>query len=123
MITKVTSEGNIIQYPLGKDPVTIAKVPPWNTTARSSSFSTKASDRNMVDTTSGWLTATLPLSPVAGDVIEFFDAKGQFGTFALTLGRNGNPINGLTSDFICDIMGKKYVATYIDNSFGWSISF
>ena len=77
----------------------------------------------MVDTTGGALTATLPLSPVAGDVIEFFDAKGQFGTNALTLGRNGNPINGQASDFICDIMGKKYVATYIDNSFGWSISF
>jgi len=123
MITKVNSDGNLVQYPLGQTPVVLTKAPRWNLVARSAAFSTVASDRNLVDTTSAAITCTLPLTPTAGDVIEFLDSKGQFGTNNLTLSRNGSNINGLASDFLCDVAGKKYTATYIDSTYGWTIAF
>lgn len=51
-----------------------------------------------VDTTGGAVTLTLPASPVDGDYISFADAGGQAGTNFITVGRNGNTIDGAAAD-------------------------
>jgi hypothetical protein len=64
----------------------------------STSFSVNAGDRVGVDTSSGTATVNLPGSPSTGDAIFFADAGGAFGTNNLTIGRNGNTIQGLAQD-------------------------
>ena len=89
---------------------------------RTGAFNTVKDDSNIVDTSGGVSTGTLPATPTAGDNIEFFDARGSFGTNKLTLARNGQPINGLASDYDCEIPGRKWTATYLDVTYGWFIS-
>jgi len=47
----------------------------------------------LCDTSSAGFTCTLPNSPAVGSVIEFYDAKGTFGTYNLTIQRNGSGSN------------------------------
>lgn len=95
----------------------------WNNVARSGNFSPLVNDRNLVNTSGGAITATLPLAPRSGDEIEFVDARGSFGTYALTLGRNGKPINGAASDYDCDVSGKRYKAVFVDDTYGWAVTY
>ena len=64
----------------------------------STSFSATAGNRYGIDTSGGTATINLPGSPTAGDAIYFADAGGAFGTNNLTIGRNGNTIQGLSED-------------------------
>jgi hypothetical protein len=57
------------------------------------------------NTSGGAFTLTLPASPSANDEIIILDTAGSFGTNNLTVGRNGNTIQGNASDLICDIDG------------------
>ena len=92
----------------------------WNAYVTSSSQAVAAYDRAMFNNTAGPLIATLPATPVCGDEIKFIDARGLFGTNALTIARNGKLINGLASDYLCDVPGD-YVATFVDDTYGWFI--
>jgi len=95
----------------------------WNNVARSGSFAASDGDINLVNTTSGAITATLPASPQPGDAVEFVDAYGMFATNALTLNRNGSNINGVANNIDCDINYKRYLATYVDATVGWSVTY
>ena len=71
----------------------------WNTyTTASSSASVAAQDQVFWDTTLGICTAVLPGSPSLGATIRLIDFKGTWGTNKLTVGRNGNKIQGVSSD-------------------------
>ena len=61
-------------------------------------FSVNAGDRVGVNTSGGAATVNLPGSPSTGDAIYFADAGGAFSTNNLTIGRNGNTIQGLSED-------------------------
>jgi len=76
-----------------------------------------------VDTSSAAVTVTLPLAPIAGYTVTVADAKGSFLTNNCTIARNGKNINGLASDFACDVSGKIYTAVFIDEAYGWAIYF
>jgi len=90
---------------------------------RTTNFSTLLFDKNLVDTSVSAITATLPTSAKAGDEIQFVDARGTFGVNSLTIARNGHLINGLTSDYECDVSSKRFTAVYIDVTYGWAITF
>ena len=57
----------------------------------------------LANTSGGAFTLTLPASPRANDEIIILDAAGTFDTNNLTVGRNGNTIQGSSSDLVCDV--------------------
>ena len=57
----------------------------------------------LANTSGGAFTLTLPASPSANDEIIILDAAGTFDTNNLTVARNGNTIQGASSDLICDV--------------------
>jgi hypothetical protein len=69
-----------------------------------------------VDTSAGAHTVNLPASPKIGDVIKvsLITAGND-----LTIGRNGNNINGATSDLITSVDGDTFELVYVNASEGW----
>jgi hypothetical protein len=95
----------------------------WNSYVTSSNQGVAVNDQAIFNTTGGAKTATLPASPACGDKVLLVDGRSNFGVNALTLDRNGKLINGAASNFDCDVSGAVYTATFIDDTFGWLISF
>jgi hypothetical protein len=71
------------------------------------------------DTTSGAFTLTLPASPPANSFAVIADRGGVWATNNLTIGRNGQTIDGLSQDLVCNISGKMF--TIIFNGVTWKI--
>jgi hypothetical protein len=90
--------------------------------SRSTSFLSYPFEVNLVDTTSGPLTATLPSSPRAGDEIRFVDAKNKFALNNLTLARNGKLIGGVASNYYCTLPNTVYTAVFTGDAYGWVVS-
>jgi len=74
------------------------------------------------DTSGGSWILTLPNIPVLGDMVEIADLTGDWGNNNLTISRNGNMIQGLAEDMICDIMNCSLKLVYSDVTNGWKIS-
>jgi len=62
-----------------------------------------ARENALADTSAGVFTLTLPASPNEGDFVIVSDAAAAFNTNNLTIGRNGNTIQGSATDLVCDI--------------------
>ena len=77
--------------------------------------------RLWVNTTSGAVTVTLPLSPYKGDTIKFFDVANTFNTNNLTVSRNGQLINGDADDLVVAIQGASFDLVYSGATYGWRI--
>src|SRR6056300_1091210 len=91
----------------------------WQT-VKTADFNAVAGECYFVDTDSvGAVTATLPGSPSAGDTIAIKDYAGTFGTNALTIGRNGNNIQGVANDSLINTNRASIVLVYIDATKGW----
>src|SRR5210317_1144041 len=91
----------------------------WQT-VKTADFNAVAGEGYFVDTDSvGAVTATLPGSPSAGDTIAFKDYAANFGTNALTIGRNGNNIQGVANDSEISTNRASIVLVYIDATKGW----
>src|SRR5210317_1970933 len=87
---------------------------------KTADFNAVAGEGYFVDTnTVGAVTATLPGSPSAGDTIAIKDYAGTFGTNALTIGRNGNNIQGVANDSSISTNRASLVLVYIDATKGW----
>jgi len=101
---------------------TVSPVPvPWE--LKSSDFTAVAGHKYQVDTSGGAITITMPATMAVNDAIEFADAKLTWDTHAITLARNGNKINGATSDYVDALVGDKLSAVAIDTgaTYGWSV--
>ena len=72
-----------------------------------------------IDTTSATHTITLPASPSAGDTIAIKDYAGTFGTNNLTIGRNGNNIQGVANDSLISTNRASIILVYSDATKGW----
>jgi hypothetical protein len=87
---------------------------------KTTDFNAVAGEGYFVDTDSvGAVTATLPGSPSAGDTIAFKDYAANFGTNNLTIGRNGNNIQGVANDSLISTNRASIVLVYIDATKGW----
>lgn len=95
----------------------------WNSYVTASNQAVAVNDQAIFDTSGSAKTATLPASPACGDKVLLVDGRGSFGLNALTLNRNGKPINGAASNYDCDVAGAVYTATFIDDTYGWLITF
>jgi len=71
------------------------------------------------NTTSSAFTVTLPASPSVGDYIQIVDYAGTFATNNITLGRNGNKIEGGTSNKMITTNREAVTITYVDATQGW----
>jgi hypothetical protein len=105
----------------GSTAVTINNTLPnisWQTT-QSANFSSLAGNGYPVNTTSGSITATLPASPTANQIVTFIDYASTFGTNNLIINPNGNKINGFTSNKNLTVNGESISLVYIDSAQGW----
>src|SRR6056300_1024359 len=72
-----------------------------------------------IDTTSAAHTITLPSSPSAGDTVAIKDYAGTFGTNNLTIGRNGNNIQGVANNSSISTNRASIILVYSDATKGW----
>ena len=73
-----------------------------------------------VNTTSGSVTITLPATPSAGDVITLVDSHGQWSNAnPCIVARNGNTINGATSDLTLNTTTGADSISLMYNGSGW----
>lgn len=91
----------------------------WDTTAKTSGFTAAAGTGYFVDTSSAAITATLPASPSAGDIVAFKDYAASFGTNNLTIARNGSNIQGNANDSSITTNRASVVLVYVDATKGW----
>src|SRR5210317_2454834 len=88
-------------------------------TASGGSNTAVAGEGYFIDTTSNTHTVTLPASPSIGDKIAIKDYAGTFGTNNLTIGRNGNNIQGAANDSQISTNRASIILVYSDATKGW----
>jgi hypothetical protein len=92
----------------------------WNTTAITADPANAVSGTGyFANTTSAAFTITLPTSPSAGDIVAVRDYAQTFATNNLTIGRNGQPIDGGAFDLILSTNGAAVTLVYVDGTQGW----
>jgi hypothetical protein len=93
----------------------------WQTgSIKTSDFTAVSGEGYFVNTTSGAVTMTLPSSPSAGDIVGVKDYAMTFDSNALTINRNGEPING--GDVLNPTVGDEgasIILVYVDSTKGW----
>jgi len=108
---------NGVSIALG-DTTTISAGTDWQT-EKTTSFTAVAGEGYFINTTSGVITATLPLSPSLGDEVTFVDAAGTFDTNNLTVARNGEPIQGSAADLTVSVERAGFTLVYLNVTQGW----
>lgn len=86
-----------------------------------SSTGVTAGQHILADTSAGAITLTLPTTPAVNDAIIFADKYKTWDTNNLTIARNGNTINGLAENLVCDVEGADLTMIY--NGTTWNIYF
>jgi hypothetical protein len=80
-------------------------------TTRTSNYTLEANQGVIANTTGGTFVVTLPLSPAEGDQVVVADG-GDWSTTNLTVGRNGQTIEGVASDLTMDVGGISVTMVY-----------
>lgn len=92
----------------------------WQTgDIKTAAFTASANEGYFVNTTSASITATLPASPSAGDIVGFKDYANTFDTNKFLINPNGNKIQGSTNNFEATNEGIAVVLLYVDSTKGW----
>jgi len=91
----------------------------WDTTAKTSNFTAETGKGYFVNTTDGAITATLPASAEAGDIVAFADYTGTFNSNNLTIARNSHKIQGLSTNSLISTIRASVVLIYVDSTKGW----
>ena len=102
--------------------VTIAAGTDWQTVVvadGSTVTSATAGEGYFINTTSAAHTIQLPASPTIGDEISIIDYAGTFDTNALTVDRNGKPIQGSAADLTVSTERAGFTLVFVDDTQGW----
>ena len=91
----------------------------WQSVITADPANAVAGNGYFCDTSGGAFTVTLPTSPALGDEISFVDYAGTFDTNNLTIGRNGNPIQGAASDLTVSVERAGLTLVFVDVTQGW----
>jgi len=67
---------------------------------------------NLVDTSAGSFTVSLPASPSTGAAVTFSDRSYTWDRYPVTIGRNGQTIEGLSEDMICSIQEATFTLVF-----------
>jgi hypothetical protein len=94
---------------------------PWQTfTADGSTTLTVASnDRYFINTNGNAATVNLPSSPLVGDSVSLVDLAGVFGTYNLTVGRNGKQIQDADANLVLDVDYTGITLVFSGDTYGW----
>jgi hypothetical protein len=85
-----------------------------------SAYTAVAGDQVFVDTSSAVVTVNLPASPNIGDEVTIVDSRNNFGSNAVTVDRNGKPINNGTANQTLGTNGMAATFIYVDSTCGWN---
>ena len=102
--------------------VTIAAGTDWQTVILadgSTVTSATAGEGYFINTTSAAHTIQLPASPTLGDEISIIDYAGTFDTNALTVDRNGKPIQGSAANLTVATDRAGFTLVFVDDTQGW----
>lgn len=88
---------------------------------QNSLYTAVANDKILADTSGGSFTINLPATPILGDVVMILDAAAGFAANPLTVGRNGENIQGSASDFIIGTNNAWAEFVYNNASRGWEV--
>jgi len=92
----------------------------WQTgSIKTGNFTAASGEGYFVNTTSGAITATLPSSPSAGDIVAVADYAGTAGSNNITIGRGGSNIEGGTTDGTISTNRETKTLVYVDGTQGW----
>ena len=92
----------------------------WQTgSIKTANFTAANGEGYFCNTSGGAFTATLPASPSAGDIVAFSDYTRTFNTNSLTIGRNSQPIGGVSADAVLSTEGQTATFVYVDGTEGW----
>jgi hypothetical protein len=91
----------------------------WQTSIKTSNFDAVSGQGFFVNSGSGAITATLPTSPSAGDIVSIADYGFNAATNKITIGRNSQPINGFAVDGEITTNGGAATLVYSDSTKGW----
>jgi hypothetical protein len=113
--------GTGISVTNGAGSITIANSAPsiaWQS-VQTGNFTATAGMGYPVNTTSGAITVTLPASPSAGDAITLTDYASKWATNNVTIGVNGNKLNGVAINATLSTNRQSISLVYIDATQGW----
>ena len=94
----------------------------WDTTPKTATFTGVSGNGYFVNTTGGVVTANLPASPSAGDIMAVVDYAGTADTNNITVGRNGSNINGAAVDQTISKENSGATFVYVDGTQGWKFT-
>ncbi len=86
---------------------------------KTTGFTAVAGEGYFCNTTSAAFTLTLPATPTIGDEVSFVDYAGTFDTNSLTIGRNGENIQGSAADLTVSVERAANTLVYTDGTQGW----
>jgi hypothetical protein len=87
----------------------------------SSARTLEAADLIAADTSGGAFTLTLPANPSNGDAADIFDFSDTFDTNNLTIARNGQRIESLEENLVCNVEGAYFTLIYTGATRGWQV--
>lgn len=88
------------------------------TAVKTSTYTAAAAQRVPVDTTGGSFTVDLPPAPEHGNEVEIMDVGDDLQANNLTVGRNGENINGVAANATLNVDGSIVKFVYI-STYGW----
>jgi len=95
----------------------------WQTgSIKTTTFTGENGKGYFVDTSSGAVTANLPASPTAGDIMAVSDYAQNALTNNITIGRNGSNIQGDASDLVIQRNGVAMTLVFVDATKGWIVT-
>jgi hypothetical protein len=92
-------------------------------TVKNSAYTAVAGDRIFADTTSSAFTLTLPATATIGDQVQVIDYGSTFNTRNLTVGNNGNRIQGILDNMTVSTNGAAFTLVWSGNAtYGWRMA-
>ena len=124
--TAITESGQALTGAVGDDNRQLAKAIAVTRQARTDTQTALIGEIVLPDNASAALTINLPSTGLfIGATVYFEQVTDQlYSSFSLTIGRNGNSIEGAAEDFILDSSNSnntKIAAVWISGSVGWKI--
>ena len=86
---------------------------------KTAGFTAVAGEGYFCNTTSAAFTVTLPGSPTLGDEVSIVDASGTADTNNITIGRNGENIQGAAEDLTISVERGAFTLVYFNATQGW----
>jgi hypothetical protein len=83
-----------------------------NWLSKTSAYTAVNGDNISANTTAGAFTITLPLAPSQFEQVVFADHFRTWDTNNLTIDRNGETIEGLAQNLICNVEGVQFTLRY-----------